>query len=129
MIAPPEDRPTPEELHMAEEETPVIDTLAEMTAVSIQNTSLESRELMLARIGALAAVDAPAVSYLMNVGAAADSGVTVEDVQGVLIAIAPIIGTARVLSAATKITEALGFVIAAIADELEQELEAMEAES
>jgi hypothetical protein len=114
---------------MAEEETPVIDTLAEMTAVSIRNTSLESRELMLARIGALAAVDAPAASYLINVGAAADSGVTVEDVQGVLIAIAPIVGTARVLSAAAKITEALGFVIAAIADELERELESMEAES
>jgi hypothetical protein len=110
-------------------ETPVLDTLAEMTAVSIENSDLESRELMLARISALAAVDAPAISYLMNVGAAVDSGITVEDVQGVLIAIAPIIGTARTVSAAANITEALGFAIAAIAAELEAELEAAEAES
>ena len=109
-------------------ETPVLDTLTEMTAVSIQNTTLDNRELMLARIGALAAVDAPTVSYLMHVGAAADAGVTVEDVQGVLIAIAPIVGTARVVSAAMKITEALGFAIAAITAELEEELAAMEAE-
>src|SRR5262249_53945226 len=101
-----------------DDETPVLDTLAAMTAVSIQNTTLGNRELMLAGIAALAAVDAPAVSYLMNVGAAADSGITVEDVQGVLIAVAPIIGTARTVSAATKITEALGFAVAAITAEL-----------
>src|SRR5262252_1341223 len=110
-----------------DDETPVLDTLAAMTAVSIQNTTLGNRELMLARIAALAAVDAPAVSYLMNVGAAADSGITVEDVQGVLIAVAPIIGTARTVSAATKITEALGFAVAAITAELEAELAEMEA--
>jgi alkylhydroperoxidase/carboxymuconolactone decarboxylase family protein YurZ len=106
-----------------DEETPVLDTLAAMTAVSIENSTLDNRELMLARIAALAAMDAPAISYLMNVGAAADSGVTVEDVQGVLIAVAPIIGTARTMEAAVNITEALGFAIAAVA----AELEAMEA--
>jgi hypothetical protein len=110
-----------------DEETPVLDTLAAITAVSIANSTLENRELMLARIAALAAVDAPAISYLMNVGAAADSGITVDDVQGILIAIAPIIGTARTVSAATKITEALGFAIAAITAELEEELAAMDA--
>ena len=77
-----------------DEETPVLDTLAAMTAVSIENSTLGARELMLARIAALAAMDAPAISYLMNVGAAADSGITVDDVQGVLIAVAPVIGTA-----------------------------------
>ena len=110
-----------------DEETPVLDTLAAMTAVSIENSTLDNRELMLARIAALAAMDAPAISYLMNVGAAADSGVTVEDVQGVLIGVAPIIGTARTVEAAVNITEALGFAIAAVAAELEKELQAMEA--
>jgi hypothetical protein len=114
---------------MEQENTPVLDTLADMTAVSIQNSDLANRELMLVRIAALAAVDAPAISYLMNVGAAVDSGVTMEDVQGVLVAIAPIVGTARVVSASAKIAEALGFAITALAAELEAELEAMEAES
>ena len=111
---------------MSEQETPVLDTLAEITAVSIENCDLDNRELMISRIAALAAVDAPAISYLMNVGAAADSGITVEDVQGILVAVAPIIGTARTVSAAANVTEALGFAIAAITAELDAELEAEE---
>jgi hypothetical protein len=44
---------------------------------------------MLARIAALIAVDAPAASYLANADAAADSGVTADDIQAVMIGIAP----------------------------------------
>ena len=51
-------------------------------------------------------------------------GLTVEQIQDILIAVAPIVGTPRTLSAAAKITEALGIVIVA----LEAELEAEEAE-
>ena len=65
---------------------------------------------------------------MVNVEPSAEVGLTVEDVQGLLIAIAPVVGTARVVSAAGKITDALGFVIdVAIAEaELEAELEAEE---
>ena len=66
------------------EDTPVLDTLAAMTAVSVEQCDLDPRELMLARIAALVAVDAPPVSYLLNAGAASDVGVTLEDVQGIL---------------------------------------------
>ena len=45
---------------MAEQEAPVLDALADITAVSLERSTLEPRELMLARIAALAAVDAPA---------------------------------------------------------------------
>jgi hypothetical protein len=83
---------------------------------------------MLARLAALVAMDAPAASYVLNVEPSAEVGLTVEDVQGLLIAIAPIVGTPRVVSAAGKITDALGFVIdLAIAEaELDAELEAEE---
>ena len=40
-----------------------------MTAASLENTNLGDREVMLSRIAALAAVGAPAVSYLANIGA------------------------------------------------------------
>ena len=73
---------------------------------------------------ALAAADGPPLSYLANVGAATDVGVTAEDVQNILVAIAPIVGTARVVSAAGNITRALGFAIAVAEAELERELEA-----
>jgi alkylhydroperoxidase/carboxymuconolactone decarboxylase family protein YurZ len=94
------------------EETPVLDTIAEMTVASLERCNLPADALVLIRIAALAAVDARPISYLAHVGPAAEAGVTIEDVQNVLVAVAPIIGTARVMSAAVNITEALGFVIA-----------------
>jgi alkylhydroperoxidase/carboxymuconolactone decarboxylase family protein YurZ len=103
------------------EDTPVLTTLAMLTAVSVESCSLEPRDLMLARIAALAAVGAPPASYVLNAGAASDAGITLEDVQGILIAVAPIIGTPRTLLAAGNITRALGFAIAALESELEDE--------
>ncbi len=105
------------------EDSPVLDTLALMTAASVEACDLEDRELMLARIAALAAVGAPPVSYLLNAGTAVDVGITLEDVRGVLIAVAPIVGTARVMSAASNLTRALGFAIEAMAIEAELETE------
>ena len=48
----------------------------------------------------------------MHIGPAVESGVTLELVQDVLVAVAPITGAPRVLSAAGNITDALGLVIA-----------------
>jgi hypothetical protein len=110
------------ETEMADE-TPLLDTLADMTAASLENCDLELRDLMLVRIAALAAAGAPPVSYLLNAGTARDAGVTLADVQGVLVGIAPVIGTARSITAAGNITRALGFAIAAVEAELEAELE------
>jgi alkylhydroperoxidase/carboxymuconolactone decarboxylase family protein YurZ len=93
-------------------ETPVLDTLADITAASIENNSLAPREFMLARLAALIAVDAPPASYLANAEVAADAGVTAADIQGVMIAVAPVVGTPRVVAAAGNIMRALGFAIA-----------------
>jgi alkylhydroperoxidase/carboxymuconolactone decarboxylase family protein YurZ len=93
-------------------ETPVLDTLADITAASLAHNSLAPRELMLVRIAALIAVDAPPASYLANAGAAADSGITGDDIQAVMIGVAPLVGTARVVSAGGNILRALGFAIA-----------------
>lgn len=103
---------------------PVLTTIAAMTAVSLENTNLAPRELMLARIAALAAVGAPPMSYLVNIGAASDMGVTPEDVQGVLVAVAPIIGTPRVTLAAGNVLRALGLAITVAEADLEEQLAA-----
>ena len=95
-----------------------------MTAESIARCELDPNSLLAARIAALAAVGAPAASYLMHVGTAMDAGVTVEQVQNILVAVASIIGTPRTLNAALNITEALGIVIAVVEDELEAEEQA-----
>jgi 4-carboxymuconolactone decarboxylase len=88
-------------------ETPLLDLLGSMTLDSIEVSSLEPSELMLVRIAALVAVDAPPVSYLTNLEAIASVGIDAEGVRGVLAAVAPIVGTARVASATGKIAEAL----------------------
>ena len=109
---------------MAEQpaETPILDLLARMTAESIEASSLDAQTLMLVRVAALVAVDAPPVSYLMNLGAAGEIGVGEEEVRGVLAAVAPIVGTARVASATGKIVRATGLAIELA--ELEAESEA-----
>ena len=94
-------------------DTPVLDLLVRMTADSVAVSSLQPKELMLVRIAALAAVDAPAISYATNIEAAAAVGIDAETVSGILAAIAPIVGTARVASATVKIGEALGVAIEA----------------
>ena len=45
-----------------------------MTAESVARCGLDDNALLVARIAALAAVDAPTASYLMHVGAAVDAG-------------------------------------------------------
>jgi hypothetical protein len=92
-------------------ETPVLDLLAHMTAESLENSPLDAQTFMLARIAALVAVDAPPASYLLNLGVASDTGIGSEEVRGVLMAIAPIVGTPRVMAAAGNIARALGFAI------------------
>jgi alkylhydroperoxidase/carboxymuconolactone decarboxylase family protein YurZ len=94
------------------DEHPLLDTVLAMTSASLERANLVDRELMLVRLAALAAVDAPASSYLLNLGAAVDVGLTLEDVQGVLIAIAPIVGSPKVVTAAGTIAAALGIALA-----------------
>jgi hypothetical protein len=102
------------------EDRPLLDTLVEMTASSVARADLDDQSLMLVRLAGLIAVDAPPASYLLNLGPGAESGLTLEDVQSVLVAMAPIVGGPRVVSAAETIAAALGFALA-IEDALEME--------
>ena len=93
-------------------DTPVLDTLAAMTVDSIERCGLAPDTLILTRIAALAASDAPPISYASHIGPAIRTGLTVEQLQDVLVAIAPIVGTARVMTAAGNIATAFGMAIA-----------------
>jgi alkylhydroperoxidase/carboxymuconolactone decarboxylase family protein YurZ len=93
------------------DQEPVLELLVSMTADSVEASNLDPESLMLVRIAALVAVDAPASSYLMNLGVAGEAGVDVDQIQGVLAAVAPIVGAPRVVSAVGKMAEALGIAI------------------
>lgn len=82
-----------------------------MTAESVDASGLDSETLVLARVAALVAVDAPAVSYMLNLGVAGEMGIEPEKVRGVLAAVAPIVGTARVAAATGNIVKALAVEI------------------
>ena len=110
----------------AQSDNPVLDTLAAITAASLERSDLAPEALVMIRLAALAAVDAKPISYLAHVGPSVESGVTLEDVQNVLVAVAPIIGTARTLSASVNIAEALGFALDVMDAELDAELDEME---
>ena len=92
---------------------PVLDTLLRMNEGIPERSGLDDTTFMLVRIAALAATGGPPAAYLMNLEAASEIGLSPEQVEGVLIAIAPVVGTARVASAGASIGEALGLANAA----------------
>jgi len=96
---------------MAKGEAPVLEALADINAVSLERTELDPASLILVRLAALVAIDAPPSSYLVHIGAAAEAGVTADQAQDVLVAVAPIVGTPRTMAAAAKIVQALGLAI------------------
>jgi 4-carboxymuconolactone decarboxylase len=95
-----------------ESDSPLLDLLSVMNLAGIEASSLDAQTLILVRIAALVAVDAAPVSYLLNLKLAGDVEVTADEVQGVLTAIAPVVGSARIASAASKIVRALGLELA-----------------
>jgi hypothetical protein len=80
---------------MATGDAPVTGVLIQIKAASLARTEPDARSLMLLRLAARAAADAPASSYPLHVGPAVEVGLTVEDAEDVAVAVAPIVGTAH----------------------------------
>jgi 4-carboxymuconolactone decarboxylase len=72
-------------------------------------SSLDPKTHALVRIGALAAIDAAPPSYMEVIELARRYGVSDDQIVGTLIAVMPAVGAARVVSAAPKLSLALGF--------------------
>ena len=89
-------------------DSPLLDLLTTMNLAGIEASTLDAQSLMLVRMAALVAVDAPPVSYMLNLQMAGDVDLDAARVEGMLAAIAPIVGSARVASAASKMVRALG---------------------
>ena len=95
----------------ATSDTPVLDLITKMTTASMEATTLDAETFALVRIAALVAVGASPASYLVNLGVAGEVGVDSEQVRGVLAAVSPIVGIARVVSASGNIVRALGLAL------------------
>jgi hypothetical protein len=108
-----------------QEDTPVLDLLTQFTADSLEASGLDAPTLLRVRIAALVATDAPPASYVLNLGAAAEVGIDVDGVRDILLAIAPIVGSTRIMAALGNIGRALGLALELL--ELEEEEEAASA--
>jgi 4-carboxymuconolactone decarboxylase len=72
-------------------------------------SSLDARSSAFVRLGALIAMDAAPPSYMSAVDCALEAGVTYDEIVGTLISLLPIVGAARVVSAAPNLALALGY--------------------
>jgi alkylhydroperoxidase/carboxymuconolactone decarboxylase family protein YurZ len=106
-----EETPLPQDLLARAEELalrrPNETILARMTADAFEASAIDPNTLALIWLAALVALDAPVESFLMNLGAASENGISLEQVHRVLAALSPIVGSARAISATSKIAEVL----------------------
>jgi alkylhydroperoxidase/carboxymuconolactone decarboxylase family protein YurZ len=82
----------------------VLETLTEMTLNTLEPSGLDLKTYTMVRIAALVAMDAPPVAYVISVEAAMEV-LEPEDIQAVLVALAPVVGSAKVASASSTILD------------------------
>src|SRR5262245_16883105 len=82
------------------------DAILQMNAENLEASGPDDLSYVLVRLAALVAVDAPSLSYETVLELGKDAGLTSEQVAGVLIGIAPVVGGPRVLTAAQRLTQA-----------------------
>jgi hypothetical protein len=93
---------------VANGDAPVLEQLLAMNLDSMVLSGLDEQSYNLVRLAALVAMNAAPVSYLINLELAAEAGITLDQARGTLVAIAPIVGSAHVASAAGNILRAYG---------------------
>ena len=91
---------------LAQGDFSTLDALKSLIADTYEASGLDLQTFMLVRMAALATLDAAPASWMMNIAGSSEAGLAPELILGTLIAIAPVIGTARIVSAASHITKA-----------------------
>lgn len=98
------------------------------TSVATGRTRLDARGCALGRLATLFALDGAVSTYGWATSAALAAGVTSDEIVELLIAMAPLIGSARVVSAAPKLGLALGYDVEADIEGLGYGVEGFEAD-
>jgi 4-carboxymuconolactone decarboxylase len=89
-----------------------IDGLLQAESASATIAGLDGRSHALIRIAALVASDATPPAYMNSVEAALSAGASHDEIVGVLIAVLPLVGISRVVTAAPNLGLALGYDVA-----------------
>ena len=85
--------------------------------VSVSASSLDPKTAALLQLGASVATGSPAVCLQWSAARAMAAGAAEDEIADVLLAIAPVTGLGRVVSAAPEVATALGYDIAAALEE------------
>jgi alkylhydroperoxidase/carboxymuconolactone decarboxylase family protein YurZ len=89
-----------------------VDALLAHDDANLAASRLDSKTHALVRLAALAAIDAAPPSYMEVIELARAHGASDDELAGVLVAVMPAVGAARVVSAAPKLALALGYDVA-----------------
>jgi len=96
----------------------VMKQLVRMTDGSFEESGLDPETFMLVRVAALTAMGASPASWMLNLKIGKELEISPELAIGTLTAIAPVVGTARTVTAAGNIMKAFG-----LAEALREEAE------
>jgi alkylhydroperoxidase/carboxymuconolactone decarboxylase family protein YurZ len=99
----------------------VIESLFAAHLDNLEMSGLDPKTHALVRLGALVAIGAAPVSFHSSVEAALAAGATDNEILGALIAVAPEIGLARVVSATPKVALPMGYDIDAALEAVERD--------
>jgi alkylhydroperoxidase/carboxymuconolactone decarboxylase family protein YurZ len=92
-----------------------------MSRDTVEVSRLDQKTHALVRLGAALAIDAAPSSYQATIDMALAAGASIDEVVGTLIAVAPTVGLARVVSAAPELALALGYDLDAALEAPEEE--------
>ena len=88
---------------MPNDHSRVLDSIAAMNLTSLEQvTELDPQTVLLIRFGALVALDAAPLSYLTHLAVGQEAGLDAGQVEDALLALAPLVGSARIVSVRTR---------------------------
>lgn len=99
---------------LAQHNPTVLEAVLQARLDNTEASGLDPRTYALVNVAALIAMDAAPASYIWQVGAALEAGVAPEEILGLLIALNPVVGNARIVAAAPEIALALGVDLEAL---------------
>jgi 4-carboxymuconolactone decarboxylase len=91
--------------------------IAELVSIRVEEavdaSDLDAKSFALVNLAALIATGGDDASYVLHVATAIDAGASVDEVTGVLTAIAPNVGVFKMVAAADPLATALGITLVA----------------
>jgi len=102
---------------IANHDSGVVDGLLRSRSESIESSGLDPKTYALVNIAALIAASGPSASYAFQIALALDAGVSAEEILGLLSALNPVLGNAKVVAAAPQLARGLGIDISQLNEE------------